>query len=94
MPAENDRHMKLLLLVSNPCPECQRAELVWASIAAAHGLPFQVLDIGDKAGADLRNRLDLHTVPAIVIDGVLKGIGVQSPTEAERLIKQPPKSPT
>lgn len=79
--------MKLVLLVSTPCPECQRAEAVWAAVAASHHLPFQVCDIGTEPGAEFRARLGLQTVPAIVIDDELKGIGVQSPTEAERLIK-------
>lgn len=81
--------MKIELLVSPDCPSCQRAAAIWSQVAALHALPFQTHDIQSDAGEQLLDRFALKTVPAVLIDGVLRGIGVQSPDEAERMIRSP-----
>jgi len=79
--------MKIELIVSGVCPFCLEAEKVWRAAAADHGFDFAVLDIAQPEGAALAQRLNLQTVPALLIDGVLRAVGVQSPEEALTLLQ-------
>ncbi|MDP2879413.1 MAG: thioredoxin family protein [Sulfuricella sp.] len=79
--------MKIELIVSGVCPFCLEAEKVWRAAAADHGFEFAVLDIAQPEGAVLAQRLKLQTVPALLIDGTLRAVGVQSPEEALALLQ-------
>lgn len=79
--------MKIELVVSGACPFCLEAEAVWRKTAAERGCEFAVLDIAQPAGAALALRLKLQTVPALLIDGTLRAVGVQSPEEARALLE-------
>jgi glutaredoxin len=79
--------MKIELIVSGVCPFCLEAEKVWRAAAADHGFEFAVLDIAQPEGAALAQRLKLQTVPALLIGGALRAVGVQSPEEALALLQ-------
>jgi len=79
--------MKIELIVSGACPFCLEAEKVWRVVAADHGFEFSVVDTSQPEGAALVQRLKLQAVPALLIDGTLRAIGVQSPEEALTLLK-------
>lgn len=79
--------MKIELIVSGVCPFCLKAEKVWREAAAARGCEFYVVDLAQPEGAALAQEFKLKTVPAIVIDGVLRAVGVQSPEEALTLLQ-------
>lgn len=79
--------MKIELIVSGTCPFCLEAEKVWRVAAASLDYEFAVLDIAQPEGAALAQRLKLQTVPAILIDGTLRAVGVQSPEEALTLLQ-------
>lgn len=79
--------MKIELIVSGACPFCLEAEKVWRAVAADLDYEFAVLDIAQPEGAALAQRLKLQTVPAILIGGILRAVGVQSPEEALTLIQ-------
>lgn len=79
--------MKIELLVSGDCPFCRQAEKVWREAATAHQCEFAVRDIAQPEGAQIAQRLKLQTVPAIVIDSVLRAVGVQSPEQAAALLQ-------
>lgn len=78
--------MKIELIVSGVCPFCQEAEKVWREVAAGHGHEFAVRDIGQPESAALAHRFKLQAVPALLIDGMLRAVGVQSPEEALALL--------
>ncbi|BAN34049.1 hypothetical protein SCD_n00200 [Sulfuricella denitrificans skB26] len=78
--------MKIELIVSGSCPFCLEAEKVWRAAAADHGFEFSVVDIIQPEGAALTQRLNLQTVPALLIGGKLRAVGVQSPEEALTLL--------
>ncbi|HEV2548858.1 MAG TPA: thioredoxin family protein [Stellaceae bacterium] len=78
--------MKLQLLVSKWCPSCPTAEQVWSKVAAGNGLTLEVLDVGQPAGRHLALELGIRTVPAIVIDGTLRGVGTSSIADAFALV--------
>jgi glutaredoxin len=82
--------MKIELVVSGVCPFCLEAEKVWREVAADRGCEFYVVDIAQPEGAALAQRLNLKTVPALLIDGTLRAVGVQSRGEALTLL-QPPR---
>lgn len=85
--------MKVELLVSEWCAPCHQAERIWRRVAAERDFEFAVLDLAQPEGKALANRLHIRTIPALVIDGQLVGIGVQSLEEARRLVAAaPPKS--
>lgn len=84
--------MKVELLVSEWCASCHQAEKVWREVAAERDFEFSVLDMGQPEGKALVSRLRLKTIPALIIDGELKGIGVQSLAEARKFVElAPPK---
>lgn len=79
--------MKIELVVSGICPYCSAAEKVWREAAAERSLEFAVLDVTEPEGAALAQRLNLQTVPALLIDGILRAVGVQSLAEARSLLQ-------
>lgn len=79
--------MKIRLVVSGACPFCLEAEKVWRGVATEHGLEFAVLDIAQPEIAEQMKHLNLQTVPALLIDGVLRAVGVQSRAEALMLVQ-------
>jgi glutaredoxin len=83
--------MKLQLLVSQWCPTCPAAEKVWSQAAAREGLSLEVLDVGKPEGRRITSDLGIRTVPAIVIDGKLRSLGVCTLSEA--LIMLHPATP-
>ena len=84
--------MKVQLLVSDSCVPCARAETIWRGVVSERDLDFTVVDMAEPEGQRLANRLHLKTIPALVVDGTLVAIGVQSPEEARALVaRAPPK---
>lgn len=78
--------MKVQLLISETCDHCRRAERIWSEIAAEHRLDFSVVGLERPEGEALAERLQINTIPALVVDGVLVAIGVQTPEEAEEIV--------
>ncbi|MDA8389313.1 MAG: thioredoxin family protein [Gammaproteobacteria bacterium] len=78
--------MEVRLLVSQWCPVCPQAEAVWAEVAKRHPIDYRVLDIAKPEGRTLVAGLRIRTVPAVVIDGGLKAVGVQSMHDALALL--------
>ncbi len=82
--------MKVQLMVSEWCSSCHQAERIWRDVSQQHEFDFAVLDMGQPEGKALVSQLRLKTVPALVIDGELKAIGVQSLQEALALVATTP----
>jgi hypothetical protein len=85
----NDRRpvvIKLELIVSAGCAACHQAQAVWQRIATENHLTLLVHDIDGPAGKAIRISLGLQTVPAVLINGQLKGIGVQNLAQATEMI--------
>lgn len=89
-PRRADRadRVKIELLVTDGCEPCRLAERVWREVAAERGVELAVVELGEPYGRALTERLRLKTVPAVLVDGVLRGIGVQSRAEALALIER------
>jgi thioredoxin-like negative regulator of GroEL len=78
--------MKVELLIADWSPSCRRAEAVWRQIAQERGIEVQIVDVDQPQGQALMQRLQLKTIPALLIDGQLVAIGVQSEESARALI--------
>jgi len=78
--------MKVQLLVSEWCVPCRAAEEVWRSVSEEKDIAFEVLDVGQPEGRGIVARLGVRTVPATVIDDVLKHVGVPSGKEAREFV--------
>jgi len=82
--------MKVQLLVSDACAPCDQAEQVWHEVVAEREVNFSVVSLDEPEGRQLAERLQLKTIPALVVDGVLVAIGVQSAEEARALVSRAP----
>lgn len=80
--------MEIELLIAEGCPFCREAEQVWRAVAAERGAELHLLDVSHADGQALTQRLSLHTVPAVLIDGILQGVGVQTLADARQLLNQ------
>lgn len=78
--------MQLTLIVSDWCASCDQAEKVWREVAAERGVAFAVVNLGQADGQALAERLNLKTIPALLIDGRLTAIGVQSREQAVAIL--------
>lgn len=85
--------MKVQLMISQWCPTCPRAEQVWHQVAQERSFEFALVDVGQPEGRELAARLNLRSVPSVVVDGVLKAVGVQALEEARALVAAAPPRP-
>lgn len=80
--------MEVRLLVSKWCPVCPQAEQVWSEVARSLPIDYQALDIAEPAGRALVSGLRVRTVPALVVDGKLAAVGLQSLGDALKIAQQ------
>ena len=78
--------MKVQLLVSEWCAPCRGAEDVWQAVARSKAIAFEVLDVGQPEGRAVVARLGVRSVPATVIDGALRHVGVPSMAQARDFV--------
>ncbi|WP_123104804.1 thioredoxin family protein [Acidithiobacillus sulfuriphilus] len=78
--------MKVQLLVSKWCPTCPQAEQIWGEAASRVPMEYEILDVGGRDGRELVSKLRIKTVPAVVIDGTLRTVGVQPLGEVLKLL--------
>ncbi|HKJ76627.1 MAG TPA: thioredoxin family protein [Gammaproteobacteria bacterium] len=84
--------MEIWLLVRADCPTCVDARAVWRQAAAEKGVRFHCVDAeDDPEGRRLAERAGLRTFPAVIIDGQLKAVGVQSRAQALALLENGPE---
>lgn len=82
--------MKVQLVVTDACEPCDQAEAIWREVAAEREMDFAVVRLDSPEGRRIADRWRLRTVPALVVDGRLVAIGVQSPVEARALVARSP----
>jgi thioredoxin-like negative regulator of GroEL len=78
--------MTMQLLVAQWSSACKRAEDMWRQVAEARGLVLEVVDIESAPGRELTRRLQLATIPVLLIDGRPVAVGVQSEAEAQAIM--------
>jgi len=78
--------MLVELLTCQECAPCDKAIAVWREACAARDLEFEVLDAGDPRGKQRIEALELAVLPAILFDGRLVAVGLQTPADAQHLL--------
>ncbi len=61
---------------------------MWEEVARRQAVDYEVLDVAERAGRELISSLRIKTVPAVVIDGRLRAVGVQPLGEAQALLQE------
>lgn len=83
--------MRVELLVSEWCATCPAAEAVWRRVAGERDFEFAVLDLAQPEGKRLARSVRIRNIPAVVIDGELKAVGVVSFDDARALVAGAPE---
>lgn len=78
--------MRVQLLTASWCSSCQRDQDVWQRICASRGLVLEIIDLESPAGEALTAQHHLKIMPAVLIDGHPRAVGVQTEAEAEALL--------
>lgn len=78
--------VKIQLLITKGSEPCSRAEAVWRSACAERDVELDVVDVQRPEGAELCRGLSLSALPALMFDGTLVAVGVQTPEEARTLL--------
>jgi glutaredoxin len=85
--------MRVVLLVSEYCPTCPRAEQVWQVVHGERQFDFEVVDVGQPEGRRLLADNLIKTIPATLIDGQLAHVGVPDMDRARELVQcAPPRA--
>jgi len=79
--------MRVELLVTRDSSACRKAELVWQSICEKNNLTLRVIDDAGPQGRQVLARLALNALPAILLDGRLVAVGVQTQNQAMELLR-------
>jgi len=79
--------MRVELLVTRDSSACRKAELVWQSICEKNNLTLRVIDDAGPQGRQVLARLALNALPAILLDGRLVAVGVQTQDQAMELLR-------
>lgn len=78
--------MKIQLLITKGSEPCSRAQAVWRTVCAERKVELHVIDVQQPGGAELCEGLRLSALPALMLDGKLTAVGVQTPEEARSLL--------
>ncbi|MDX2312660.1 MAG: thioredoxin family protein [Gammaproteobacteria bacterium] len=78
--------MRVELLVTRNSSACRKAEIIWQSICDKNNLTLKVLDDASPEGRRVLARLALNALPAILLDGRLVAVGVQTEDQALDLL--------
>ena len=79
--------MRIELLVTRNSSSCRKAERLWRSICERHNLTLEVHQDDSAKGRSALTRLELHALPAVLLDGRLVAVGVQTPEQARELLR-------
>jgi predicted thioredoxin/glutaredoxin len=79
--------MRVELLVTRNSGSCRKAEILWRSICEKNNLTLEVHEDDSAQGRNALTRLGLRALPAVLLDGRLVAVGVQTPEQACELLR-------
>jgi hypothetical protein len=79
--------MRVELLVTRDSSSCRKAEILWRSICENKNLTLRVLEDDSPEGQRVLTRLALRALPAVLLDGRLVAVGVQTRDQALELMR-------
>ncbi len=78
--------MRIVLLVSNDCTPCHAAERLWSALCTEMNLTLQIVGTEQHEGSALAHRLNVNSVPALIIDDRVVSVGVPAIEAARTLL--------
>lgn len=79
--------MEIVLLVSDDCTPCRAAEQLWSSLCAEMGLTLRIVGTEHTEGSEIAHRLEVNSVPVLVVDGRVVSVGVPQQSAARALLE-------
>jgi len=79
--------MKVELLVTRDSSSCRKAENLWRSICEKKDLNLRVLEDASPEGQRAIAHLGLGALPAVLLNGRLVAVGVQTRDQALELLR-------
>ncbi len=79
--------MKVALLVTRDSSSCRKAENLWRSICENENLTLSVIEEASPEGQRALARLGLRALPAVLLNGRLVAVGVQTRDQAFELLR-------
>jgi hypothetical protein len=79
--------MKVELLVTRDSSSCRKAENLWRSICENENLTLRVIEDESPEGRRALTRLGLRALPAVLLNGRLVAVGVQTRDQAFELLR-------
>lgn len=74
------------LVVTNNCPYCPSVDKLWNELKRRHSFNYKVVDAVSEEGGRLVEKFGILSVPATIIDGKLKFVGVPGKEKAEEAV--------
>ncbi len=84
--ATGEVNLQIVLLVSDDSAPCRSAERLWSALGTELGFKLQVVAIEQPEGSRLAHRLEVKSVPALVIDDKAISVGVPTIDDARVLL--------
>jgi glutaredoxin len=78
--------MQVEILVTNHCPACDHSVAIWRTACGETDATLEVTQVNNPEGRARLAAMKLGTVPAVVIDGKLVAVGLQSEQLAHELL--------
>ena len=79
--------MRVELLVTRDSSSCRKAEILWRSICENNNFTLRVLEDDSPEGQRVLTRLELRALPAVLLEGRLVAVGVQTRDQALELVR-------
>ncbi len=79
--------MNVALLVTRDSSSCRKAENLWRSICENENLTLRVIEDESPEGRRALTRLGLRALPAVLLNGRLVAVGVQTRDQALELLR-------
>ncbi len=79
--------MNIQLIISGQAKQSQATERVWRTICEDMGLSLQIINSENEAGRSLVKKLNLRTLPALIVDGRVIAVGQPDTISAKKILR-------
>ncbi len=79
--------MNIQLIISGQAKQSQATERVWRTICEDMGLSLQIINSENETGRSLAKKLNLRTLPALIVDGRVIAVGQPDTISAKKILR-------
>jgi len=79
--------VNIQLIISGQAKQSQATERVWRTICEDMGLSLQIINSENEAGRSLVKKLNLRTLPALIVDGRVIAVGQPDTISAKKILR-------